>query len=98
MVVSCALVCPGAVTTIVLAVVITEGCPFWVGVGSGADSVEVTAAALESELELGFALELGLLLEFAFEFALVFEFKLESDVESEVALCALPTLLFSPVS
>ncbi len=96
MVVSCALVCPGAVTTIVLAVVTTEGGPFWVGVGSGDDGVMVTAADLESELELEFAFEFEfeLLLEFAFEL----EFELESSVEPEDVLCWLPTLLLNPVS
>lgn len=98
MVVSCALVCPGAVTTIVLAVVTTEGGPFWVGVGSGDDGVMVTAADLESELELAFAFEFELLLGFAFELVLELEFELESDVEPEVVLCWLPTLLLSPVS
>ncbi len=92
MVVSCAFVCPGAVTTIVLAVVTTEGGPFWVGVGSGADGVEVIAAALESELDL------ELVLDFAFEFGLELECELESDVESKAEFCTFPTLLLSPVS
>lgn len=95
-VVSCALVCPGAVTTMVLAVVTTEGGPFWVGVGSDDDGVKVTADALESELELGFAFEFEfeLVLELVFEL----EFELESDVEPEVVLCWLPTSLLNPVS
>jgi len=70
----------------VLAVVTTEGDPFCVGVVSGVEGVEVTAATFELELEL--------------ESELVFESELEPelDVESDVLLCSLPTLLFSPVS
>lgn len=85
MVVSCAVVWPGAVTTIVLAVVTTEG-----EVGLGVEVAEVTAGASESLLESEFA--------FALELALDFEFELESESESDSELCWIPTLLLSPVS
>lgn len=84
-VVSCAVVWPGAVTMIVLAVVTTEG-----EVGLGVEVAEVIAGASESLLESEFAFALELLLEF--------EFDLESESESEFELCWLSTLLLRPVS
>ena len=80
--VSLALVSPGAVTTMVLAFVIADGGSLSVGVGWEDDVDDDAAAALSfelgSELDPALASELGL--------------------ESREVACTVPTLLFNPVS
>lgn len=90
--VACACVCPGAVTTIVLARVTMEGSEFFIAVGDGLGDGDGSVSSLLSDFELSESEFFDL---FSADLELS-EFELDEDLEFDPD--ALPTLLLRPVS